>query len=437
VLTSLLFQADGRSLLLALEGPRAPGRLWTVEVAAPGGYRCLLAPERCRPDTDSVAGAGASAGLVVVPTQPAAPSADPPDAADLAGPAEPAGPAGAAGARVVPMPFPVTAGADGGVAGPDVPTPPVPLVPAPVVPPRFVPPPLGPVPLGPVPSPESAPVRTAPIMAVTAEPVRPVPVRFPGADGLPLTGLLYRPAGARAPMPMMLHFHGGPESQERPTYNPLFQALAAAGVAVFAPNVRGSSGYGRAFTEADDLDRRWAALADVEACARYAVAAGLADPDRLGCMGRSYGGYLTLAALTRFPDLFRVGVDVCGMFDLATFYERTEPWIAASAVTKYGHPVEHAQLLRELSPAARADRLRTPLLVVHGVNDTNVPFFEGEQAMAAAMAAGVPARFLRFDGEGHEALRRDNRTLFVRETLRWIGEHLLGVGITDSLPEAV
>ena len=121
-------------------------------------------------------------------------------------------------------------------------------------------------------------------------------------------------------------------------FQPLFQALVAEGVAVFAPNVRGSGGYGRSFAPADDHERRFAAITDVRAAVEFLVVAGLADAARIGVSGRSYGGYLTLAALAWYPELFAVGVDVCGISDFATFYAQTEPWIAAAATSKYGDP---------------------------------------------------------------------------------------------------
>ncbi|HEU4348374.1 MAG TPA: prolyl oligopeptidase family serine peptidase, partial [Actinoplanes sp.] len=160
--------------------------------------------------------------------------------------------------------------------------------------------------------------------------VRPVLHWFGSHDGLGVTGWLFRPAGD-GPHPTVLWFHGGPEAQERPGHGPLFQSLVDRGIAVFAPNVRGSSGFGRSFVNADNGPLRYAAIADVEACVQYLVANGIADPARVGCMGRSYGGYLTLAALTTYPDLFAVGIDVCGMSSFATFYEHTEPWIASAA----------------------------------------------------------------------------------------------------------
>lgn len=252
---------------------------------------------------------------------------------------------------------------------------------------------------------------------------RPVLVRFPARDGTELSGWLYRPAGP-GPWPATLWLHGGPESQERPVYNSLFQSLVAAGVAVFAANVRGSSGFGRAFLEADDRERRFAAIDDVADCAQHLVSAGIAERGRIGCAGRSYGGWLTLAALTWYPELFGVGVDVCGMADFATFYRHTEPWIAAAAVAEYGHPEHDAQLLASLSPIHRIDRLRAPLLVVHGADDTNVPVEEAEQVVAALAERGVAHRYLLFPGEGHELMLTPNRVTFVQTTVAWIAEHL-------------
>ena len=258
--------------------------------------------------------------------------------------------------------------------------------------------------------------------------VDPVLHHFPGEDGLPLSGWLFRPASAFGAVPTLIWLHGGPEAQERPIFQPLFQALLAEGVAVFAPNVRGSGGYGRTFSQADDLDRRFVAITDVRAAVTSLVEHGLADPARIGVSGRSYGGYLTLVALAWFPELFRVGVDVCGISDFTTFYEQTEPWIAAAAVTKYGDPQADAALLHELSPIHSVDRITAPLLVVHGAYDTNVPIVEAEQIVEALRDRGASPGFLLFDDEGHEVHSTENRVLFVREVVRWVTGHLLDVG---------
>ncbi len=249
-------------------------------------------------------------------------------------------------------------------------------------------------------------------------------MRFQARDGMELTGWLYRVPGARGPAPFVVYLHGGPESQERPTFNPLFQNLLAAGIGVLAPNIRGSSGFGRAFRNADNHALRFDAIDDVADCALELARAGLADPAGIACMGRSYGGYLTLAALVTHPRLFRAGVDVCGMADFETFYERTEPWIAAAAVSEYGHPVADRELLRALSPLHSFDRLAAPLLIVHGARDTNVPLYEAEQALQAARAREVPCELLLFEDEGHEIRQIANRVTFVKNVVEWLRWHL-------------
>jgi dipeptidyl aminopeptidase/acylaminoacyl peptidase len=254
--------------------------------------------------------------------------------------------------------------------------------------------------------------------------VRPTLQRFAASDGLELTGWLFRPA-TDGPHPTVLWFHGGPEAQERPGHGPLFQSLVDRGIAVFAPNIRGSSGFGRSFVNADNGALRYAAIADVASCVDFLVTTGAAMPERIGIMGRSYGGYLTLAALTTYPSLFAVGIDVCGMSNFATFYEHTEPWIASAAVSKYGDPVADADLLRDLSPITRIDRLRTPLLVIHGANDSNVPVIEAEQVVAALRERGVPHRYVLFPDEGHQLLHRSSRAEYLQVTVDWLTSHLL------------
>ncbi|NEA63410.1 alpha/beta fold hydrolase [Streptomyces sp. SID12488] len=259
-------------------------------------------------------------------------------------------------------------------------------------------------------------------------PVRPVPLRLAARDGLPLSGWYYRAPGRAPgdPAPCVIHLHGGPEEQERPVFNPLYHELLGRGLDVFAPDVRGSSGHGRSFVDADLGTGRFAAMDDVADCIAHAVTAGPADPTRLAVMGRSYGGYLTFASLVRHPELFRTGVAVCGMSDLLTFFAGTEPWIAESAMYKYGHPEHDRALLHALSPMSRVDALRVPLLAVHGEHDTNVPPGESEQFVRAARERGIPAELLTLRDEGHDFLRVDSRRLFRRAAADWLERHLRG-----------
>ncbi|MET8092090.1 prolyl oligopeptidase family serine peptidase [Micromonospora sp. NPDC005220] len=259
--------------------------------------------------------------------------------------------------------------------------------------------------------------------------VAPQLVDLRARDGLPLSGWLYRPAGP-GPWPTAISLHGGPEAQERPGYNPLFQALVAQGVAVFAPNVRGSSGFGRSFVAADNLAGRYGAIADVAACAEHLLDSGVARPGQLGCLGRSYGGYLVLAVLVNFPGLFAAGVAECGISDFHTFYAGTEPWIAAAAVSKYGDPVRDAELLRDLSPMTHIDRLDVPVLLIHGANDTNVPAGESAQVARALAARDVPHGHLVLTGEGHDFLTLDNAETARTATTAWLTRHLAATAAT-------
>jgi len=242
--------------------------------------------------------------------------------------------------------------------------------------------------------------------------VHPRLLHFLSRDGLPLTGWLYPGRdrhGVGGARPAMISLHGGPEAQERPAFTPQHQVLAAAGITVFAPNIRGSSGFGRAFVHADDRYGRFEAIHDVAECARVIVSRGYASADRIAVTGRSYGGYLTLLALIHHAPTFAAGVDICGLSDLLTFYRDTEAWIAAAAVSKYGDPVHDHGLLAELSPLNHAAHIDAPLLVVHGELDTNVPLGEARQIVARLRELKRPVEYLELAGEGHEYRRTASR----------------------------
>lgn len=239
-------------------------------------------------------------------------------------------------------------------------------------------------------------------------------------DGLTVTGWLYRPPPGTEQSGALIYLHGGPEGQSRPGYSEIFPQLLDAGVTVFAPNVRGSGGFGRAFCHADEKQKRYSAIDDVADCAMYLAEQGLADPAQIACGGWSYGGYLTLAALTFHPELFAAGISICGMSDLGTFYRNTEPWIAAAAYPKYGHPVGERELLEALSPLPRVDALVAPLLVVHGATDTNVPVSESEQIVEALRGRGRTVRYLLFEDDGHQIAKRENRAVLAAAVVDWL-----------------
>jgi dipeptidyl aminopeptidase/acylaminoacyl peptidase len=254
--------------------------------------------------------------------------------------------------------------------------------------------------------------------------VRPELIHYRGEDGLPLSGWLYRPPGQTGPLPTVVILHGGPEDQERPTFLGTYQGLVKRGIAVFAPNVRGSSGFGKTFVNLDNGALRFNAVKDVRATVEHLERQGIADPKRIGVFGFSYGGYLTMAAITEFPDLFVAAVDLYGIVDFETFFQHTEPWLAALSKTEYGDPDTQVDLLRKLSPIHRVDRVKIPVLVAHGANDTNVPVVEAKQIVGNLQSRGIPVEFLLFPDEGHGFLREPNRIKLSVAIVRWFDQHL-------------
>lgn len=250
--------------------------------------------------------------------------------------------------------------------------------------------------------------------------VLPTSVTLAARDGTRLQAWWYASPVADGPAPTLVDFHGGPEGQARPTYHDLYPLLLARGWHVVAPNIRGSAGFGRAYSHADDLERRWTSLNDPLDVADWLVGEGIADPGRLVISGRSYGGYLTQAVLAFHPGTYAAGVSTCGMSDLRTFYEHTEPWIGRAAVTKYGHPERDAELLAALSPLGAAEAIDVPVLFVHGTQDTNVPPGESVQMQVALRERGVPAELILVPEEGHQIYKPENRAAVSQAICDWL-----------------
>lgn len=269
--------------------------------------------------------------------------------------------------------------------------------------------------------------------------VAPELVRFPAHDGLEISGWLYRPAGGPAgkqagPGPVVISFHGGPEGQERPGFNSTYQGLLSRGIGVFAPNVRGSSGFGKRFVNLDNGPLRVDAVRDIKACADFLVSRKIADPKRLGIMGGSYGGYMTMAGVTEYPDLFAAGANLFGIVNFETFFAHTEPWMAAISTKEYGDPATQKDLLRQLSPLHKLDRVKAPLLVLHGANDTNVPLVEAQQVAEELKKRKVPVESVIFPDEGHGFRKIPNRVRSTVEIVRWFERYLVPAETRPAAP---
>ncbi len=257
--------------------------------------------------------------------------------------------------------------------------------------------------------------------------VRPELMVYSAHDGLELSGWLYRANNtdsAEAPAPMVLSFHGGPEGQARPSFRSIYQALVARGISVFAPNVRGSSGFGKTFVNLDNGALRFDGVKDIASTVSYVVEAGLADAGRIGIMGGSYGGYMVMAGLTEYPELFGAGANLFGVVNFETFFANTEPWMAAISTVEYGDPVKDKELLEQLSPIHKVDRVIAPTIVLHGANDTNVPVVEAEQVVDSLRQRDVPVKYILFPDEGHGWRKTENRVTSDVEIVRWFETHL-------------
>ena len=235
-------------------------------------------------------------------------------------------------------------------------------------------------------------------------------VSWPGLDGISIPGWLglpYGPAPA-AGFPAIVWVHGGPAAQTRAKFRSDMQMLLAQGYAVLMPNVRGSTGYGRIWMEADDLEGRHVAVDDLTAARHWLTSHPGIDPARIGIMGQSYGGWMVLAAITRHPALWRAAVDYYGIADWFTLLRDTGPWRRRHRALEYGIPGQHDAVLREFSPIHGVGAVTAPLLVAHGDRDPRVPMGESEQLVTAMELHQKNVRYERFTYAGHGFIRPEH-----------------------------
>lgn len=254
--------------------------------------------------------------------------------------------------------------------------------------------------------------------------IAPELVTFTSFDGLQLSGWLYQPKNGTAPFPTVISYHGGPEGQSVPSFNPIAQALLKEGIAFFLPNVRGSSGFGKKFVNLDNGPLRANGVKDIKAVSDFLINSGIAKKNALGIMGGSYGGYMVMAGVTEYPDMFAAGANLFGVVNFETFFKHTEPWMAAISTVEYGDPATQAEMLRQLSPIHKAAVIKTPLLVEHGANDTNVPVVEAEQVVEALRKNNVPVQYTLFPDEGHGWQKTKNRITSTVEIVEWFTTRL-------------
>lgn len=227
-------------------------------------------------------------------------------------------------------------------------------------------------------------------------------MHFRSFDGLEVPFWLYVPAGKEAKdLPVVVEIHGGPEGQEMASFTPFIQYLVGEGIAVAAPNVRGSTGYGKTYTHLDDVEKRLDSVKDIGSLVEYLVSEGIADKDRMAVTGMSYGGFMTLSCATRLPELWCCAIDTVGMYNLETFLENTAEYRRAHRESEYGSLAHHRHILREVSPIAKINDIQAPLMVIQGRNDPRVPVEEAEQVVGTLRERGHIVEYLCYDDEGH------------------------------------
>lgn len=252
---------------------------------------------------------------------------------------------------------------------------------------------------------------------------------YKAADGNDIPVFVRRPDKCAAdPCPVIVSFHGGPESQALPGFDVGAQMFVDAGFVFVQPNVRGSDGYGKTWSHADDGVKRLSIITDIDDASKWVKATFSSNGKvpKVGVYGGSYGGYSTLMAMTMFAGDYDAGVDIVGISDLRTFLRNTAPYRRILRTSEYGDPDADADALAKLSPMTYIDRLKAPLLIVQGASDPRVPVGESIQIHDALVAKGVPCDLTIFPDEGHGAQKRENRVYIYARAIAFFKDHLLG-----------
>ena len=254
------------------------------------------------------------------------------------------------------------------------------------------------------------------------------PIKYTSRDGLTINGYLTIPKGSNGKnLPVVVNPHGGPWARDRWGFNPEIQYLANNGYAVFQMNFRGSTGYGREFWEKSFKQWGKTMQDDITDGVQWLINEGIANPDKIGIYGASYGGYATLAGLTFTPDLYACGVDYVGVSSLFTFMESMPPYWELYRDMMYemvGHPEKDKELLASSSPLMHVDKIKVPLFIAQGANDPRVKKSESDQIVEALKQKGIDVPYMVKDDEGHGFYNEENRFDFYREMSAFLEKHL-------------
>ena len=254
-------------------------------------------------------------------------------------------------------------------------------------------------------------------------------IRFESFDGLEIPSILYKPKGASAsnPAPVMVYVHGGPGGQTRKGFNSQIQYMLHHGYGILGVNNRGSSGYGAEFYHLDDKRHGQEDLQDIIASKEYLQSLSWVDDNKIGVMGGSYGGFMTLAALTFYPDVFNVGIDIFGVSNWVRTLKSIPPWWESFKVALYdemGDPATDEERHRKISPLFHAQNITKPMLVIQGSNDPRVLQIESDEIVNQVRANNVYVDYLVFPDEGHGFRKKVNRVKSANSIVDFLDECL-------------
>ncbi len=262
-------------------------------------------------------------------------------------------------------------------------------------------------------------------------------VRYPASDGRQIPAFLLLPPGhvAGTPVPFVIEYHGGPEGQSRPGFSATDQYLLSRGFGILLPNVRGSTGYGRAYQMLDDYKGRWGSVRDGVDAAEWLVKSGYGAPGRIAAYGGSYGGFMSVACVVEDQErvergerperLFGACVDIVGIVNLKTFLEKTSGYRRKLREVEYG-PLTDPEFLTSISSLERVDKIRVPVFIAHGFNDPRVPVQEAMQLATALKELGREPRLFVAPDEGHGFAKLDNRVYFNERMTQFLDETIGG-----------
>ena len=254
--------------------------------------------------------------------------------------------------------------------------------------------------------------------------IEPELVSYASFDGREIPAWLYRPrrSGRR---PVVLSIHGGPESQERPVYTPLYQYLLSRGIAIFATNIRGSSGYGKTYQKLIHHDWGGSDVRDWDHAVKWLVEQDWVSREHIAVWGGSYGGFAVLSCVTRLPDYWCCAVDIFGPSNLVTFVQAVPPTWKRFMDQWVGNPETEEDFLIERSPITYVEQVKTPLLVIQGAKDPRVVKPESDQMVERLRSLGREVEYEVFEDEGHGFTRRSNELRAFRLSAEWLERHLI------------